>query len=64
MGEKLPWILMGGGTAVILVTSWCRILLDVDRIWFFAALVLGLGMVIGGKLLHSKCGKDNDRGDE
>ncbi|MBO5577126.1 MAG: hypothetical protein IKH90_01920 [Ruminococcus sp.] len=54
MGDKLPWILMGGGTAIILVTSWCRVLLDINRTVFFAMLAIGLIMVIVGRILYSR----------
>ena len=49
MGDKLSWILMGGGAAVVLVSCWCRVLLDVNRIWFVLFVVIGLGMIAAGK---------------
>ena len=56
MGDKLSWILMGGGAAVILVSAWCRVLLDIPQLWFILAIVLGLGMIVVGKVLQSKGG--------
>ena len=53
MGEKLPWILMGGGAAVILVSCWCRVLLDIGRVWFVIFVLVGLAMAIAGKLMHT-----------
>ncbi len=61
MGVKLPWILMGGGAAVILVSCWCRVLLDIDQLWFFVAVIIGLAMVIAGKLVRTDGGDDNDK---
>ncbi len=58
MGEKLPWILWGGGAAVILVSCWCRVLLDIDKTWFIIAVVIGLAMVAAGKFVH----KSDDSG--
>ncbi len=60
MGDKLSWILMGGGVAVILVSSWCRVLLDIGRLWFIVAIVLGLGMILAGKLFQSKGGGSDE----
>ena len=56
MGQKLPWLLMGGGAAVILISCWCRLLLDLDHMWLFVAIVVGLGMIIAGKLIHTDDG--------
>ena len=56
MGDKLSWILMGGGAAVILVSAWCRVLLDIPQLWFVLAIVLGLAMIVVGKVLQSKGG--------
>ena len=54
MGDKLSWILMGGGAAIVLVSCWCRVLLDIPRLWFIVAIVLGLGMIVFGKVLQSR----------
>ena len=40
---------MGGGAAIILISCWCRVLLDIDRSWFIVAVTLGLCMVVAGK---------------
>ncbi len=62
MGEKIPWVLMGGGAAVILVSCWCRVLLDISRAWFVIFVLVGLAMAIAGKILHDKYGgKGNDQ---
>ncbi|MBP1537179.1 MAG: hypothetical protein ILA17_04820 [Ruminococcus sp.] len=60
MSDKLSWILMGGGAAVVLVSCWCRVLLDVDRVWFVLFVVVGLGMIAAGKFgkFGGKDGKD------
>ena len=58
MNGRLPWILMGGGIAIILVTGWCRFLIDVDRVWSITALIIGLIMVAAGVIINSKGGKD------
>ena len=60
MSDKLSWILMGGGAAVVLVSCWCRVLLDVDRAWFVLFVVIGLGMIAAGKFgkFGGKDGKD------
>ncbi len=47
---------MGGGAAVILISCWCRLLLDLDNMWLFVAIVVGLGMIIAGKLIHTDDG--------
>lgn len=60
MGEKLPWILLGGGAAVILVSCWCRVLLDIDRVWFLVTVAIGFGMILAGEMLH----KDNNHKDD
>jgi hypothetical protein len=49
---------MGGGIAIILVTGWCRFLIDVDRVWSITALIIGLIMVAAGVIINSKGGKD------
>ncbi|WP_028505791.1 hypothetical protein [Ruminococcus sp. FC2018] len=64
MNGRLPWILMGGGIAIILVTGWCRFLIDVDRVWSITALVVGLLMVGAGAIINSKGGNDKSGNDE
>lgn len=59
MGDKLPWILMGGGAAVILVSCWCRVLLDIDRTWFLVTMIIGIIMVVAGKLIHTDHNNDD-----
>ncbi len=55
---------MGGGIAIILVTGWCRFLIDVDRVWSITALVVGLLAVGVGAIINSKGSKDKSVNDE
>ena len=53
---------MGGGAAVILVSCWCRVLLDIERSWFVVFVLIGLAMAVAGKLIHTdNGGKGNDQ---